>query len=364
MRKYIKNRLSIIIPTYNEANNIISLTSEIIDLMKDRDCEILIVDDGSTDSTVENIFDHFNDNKNIKVFQREYDRGLLQSIKFALQSMTGEYFVVMDADRQHAPTDINPLVSYLDNYDLVIGVRDLKNLTQVSAKRSFLSKLFNKIIKLILSVKISDPLTGFFAGKISLLNSKFFLLANSGFKVLLDLIFSNKKKNIKIYEKEIIFGTRKEGVSKLNSQVAFSFVTQLLSYIFNGLISSKFIGFVIIGGVGFFIHFAILLTLFNFFEISFYISHFVATFFTASINFLANNYLNFYNSRINSFKELTTSLVKYYLINLPGILTSVGAASFAFNILVRNPIFASLIGVILDTIFKYIISRTWIWRIN
>jgi cellulose synthase/poly-beta-1,6-N-acetylglucosamine synthase-like glycosyltransferase len=120
-------------------------------------------------------------NKNIKIFQREYDRGLLQSIKFALQSMTGEYFGVMDADRPHAPTDINLLVSYLDNYDLVIGVRDLKKLTQVSAKRSFLSKLFNKIIKLILSVKISDPLTGFFAGKISLLNSKFFfiILANS-----------------------------------------------------------------------------------------------------------------------------------------------------------------------------------------
>ena len=74
--------------------------------------------------------------------------------------MTGEYFVVMDADRQHAPKDINPLVSNLNNYDLVIGVRDLKNLTQVSAKRSFLSKLFNKIIKLILSVKISEAECG------------------------------------------------------------------------------------------------------------------------------------------------------------------------------------------------------------
>ena len=89
MRKCIKNRLSIIIPTYNEEDNIVGLTAAIIDLMKDRDYEILIVDDASTDSTVENIFNHFSDNKNIKVFQREYDRGLLQSIKFAFQSMTG-----------------------------------------------------------------------------------------------------------------------------------------------------------------------------------------------------------------------------------------------------------------------------------
>ena len=55
MRKFIKNRLSIIIPTYNEENNITALTSEIIDLMQDKDYEILIVDDGSTDSTVKNI---------------------------------------------------------------------------------------------------------------------------------------------------------------------------------------------------------------------------------------------------------------------------------------------------------------------
>ena len=59
MRKYIKNRLSIIIPTYNEEGNIIGLTTEIIRAMKDRDYEILVVDDGSTDSTVENIFNHY-----------------------------------------------------------------------------------------------------------------------------------------------------------------------------------------------------------------------------------------------------------------------------------------------------------------
>ena len=66
MRKYIKNRLSIIIPTYNEADNIVGLIKEIIDLMKDKDYEILIVDDGSTDSTVDNIFDHFKDSKEVQ----------------------------------------------------------------------------------------------------------------------------------------------------------------------------------------------------------------------------------------------------------------------------------------------------------
>ena len=364
MRKYIKERLSIILPTYNEEKNIIGLIDEIFNLIKKRDYEIIVVDDGSTDSTVNKIFNNYYNNKNIKVIQREYDRGLLQSVKFALQSMSGEHFVVMDADRQHSPSDINYLIENLNVYDLVIGVRDLKNLKQISQKRAFLSKVFNKIIKLVLSVKISDPLTGFFAGKISLLNKKFFLLSNSGFKVLLDLIFSNKNKNIKICEKEINFNPRIQGYSKLSSQVAFSFLTQLISYIFSGLISSKFIGFIIIGGFGFIFHFGILLILYNFFEFSFYLSHLIATLFTATINFLANNYLNFYKNQVTSIKDLTPALIKYYLINLPGILTSLGAASFAYNVLTKNPLLASLIGVVLDTIFKYMISRTWIWKIR
>tara|TARA_B100000287_G_scaffold311064_1_gene294322 strand:- start:32 stop:1126 length:1095 start_codon:yes stop_codon:yes gene_type:complete len=364
MRRFIKNRISIIIPTFNEEKNINKLLNEILILISNKDHEIFIVDDGSTDKTVENIFNVYSENKNIKVIQREYDRGLLQSIKFALQTITGEFFLVMDGDGQHLPKDIDILLNELKTFDLAVGVRDLKNLNQVSKLRSFFSKFFNKIIKFLLSVKISDPLTGFFAGKTSLLNTKFFSLPNSGFKVLLDLLFCNKNNNINIIQKEIEFKSRHEGVSKLNSQVIFSFITQLLSYLFNGLISSKFIGFCIIGGFGFIIHFSIFLFLLNIIETSFLLSHLFATLCGATINFLANNYLNFFNSRINSPRDLLLSTFKYYLINSPGLVTSLGTANLFYNLFTNNAILASLAGVIVDTIFKYMVSRTWIWKIN
>ncbi len=89
MRKFIKNKISIIIPTYNEAENINTLLEEIINEVKNKEYEIIIVDDGSNDETVNNIFKNYNQNNKIKVIQREYDRGLLQSIKFALQSISG-----------------------------------------------------------------------------------------------------------------------------------------------------------------------------------------------------------------------------------------------------------------------------------
>ena len=146
MRKFIKNKLSIIIPTYNEAENINNLLEEIINEIKNREYEIIIVDDGSSDETVSNIFMQYNQNSNIKVIQREHDRGLLQSIKFALQSISGEYFLVMDGDGQHSPKDINVLLNELHHNDLAIGSRDLENLTSMHKSRVNLSKFFNFII--------------------------------------------------------------------------------------------------------------------------------------------------------------------------------------------------------------------------
>ena len=362
MRKFIKERLSIVIPTYDEADNIKNLISEIILQFQNIDFEIIIVDDGSTDNTVESIFLNFKNDQNVKVIQREFDRGLLQSIKFALQSITGEKFVVMDGDGQHSPKDIRPLIEELDNCDLVIGSRDLKNLTSMSRTRIFLSKLFNILVSFILSAKISDPLTGFFAGRVSLLNKKFFLLTNSGFKVLLDLIFSNRSNRINIAEKIIDFHYRKTGNSKLGPQVMFSFMTQIISYIFNGFLSSKLIGFFLIGSFGFLIHIGILILCFNLVELSFFLSHTIATLVAASINFILNNYLNFYNSRINTFGDIIKSMFKYYLINLPGILSSIGGASFAYNVLSKNPFVSTLVGVFFDTMFKYFVSKSWIWK--
>ena len=364
MRKYIKNKISIIIPTFNEANNIISLLNDLKKFLKEKDFEIIIVDDGSTDNTVNNIFLAFQNDKIIKVIQREFDRGLLQSIKFALQSITGEYFVVMDGDGQHSPNDLSKIINNIEDNDLVVGYRNLQKTNSLSSERIIFSRIFNVILRFVISKKLIDTLTGFFGGKVSLLNKKFFLLANSGFKVLLDLIFSNKKKNIKIKEVEINFRPRSDGQSKLSSQVIFSFLTQLLSYFFNGIISSKLIGFLIIGGFGSIIHFAILLSTFNILEYSFFVSHTLATFSAATINFLANNYLNFFNNRINEINNLIKSLFKYYILNLPGFITNVGGASLAYNLITDSLILSSLFGVLLDTIFKYIISRTWIWKIN
>ena len=142
----------------------------------------------------------------------------------------------------------------------------------------------------------------------------------------------------------------------------FSFVTQIISYFFNGLVSSKFIGFIIIGGFGFLLHFVMMFYFLKMTKIDFIWCHLIATLITSTFNFSVNNYLNFYERKLNSMKNFSIGLLKYYLINIPGILSSLTGASFAYNMLTNNPYLASFMGIILDGIFKFVISINWIWK--
>ena len=118
MRKFIPKKISIIIPTLNEENNIIILINEIISQMEKKDYEIIIVDDGSTDLTVNNILDKFDKNEKVRLLQRQSDKGLVQSIKFGLQSMTGEYFVVMDSESKVSLAHVSKRINHLYSYSI------------------------------------------------------------------------------------------------------------------------------------------------------------------------------------------------------------------------------------------------------
>lgn len=360
-RKYINNKISIVIPIYNEHKNISILINNLIEELKYKDCEFIIVDDGSDDGSIEEVLKIAQINERVKIIQKMNDRGLLQSIKFGLQTISGEIFIVMDGDGQHDPKDISKMLNIINKNDLIIGYRDLKNSKSLGQIRKKISIFFNKCINFILGTNLTDPLTGFFMGKTNILNKDFFNLGSDGFKILIDLIYVNKKK-IQIKEVKINFKRREFGVSKLDTRIAFSFFTQLMSLSTFCVFSSKFIGFIIIGFIGLLIHLVIFVLLISF-ELSFQVSFIISTIFATFNNFFLNHFFNFFSfTKISSMSLLFIALPKYILITMPGTFSSISSANFIHSEYDTSIIIPALIGIIIDITFKYYLSKKWVWK--
>ena len=222
--------ISIIIHTLNEEKNIFKLYEAIKKKFKCKSYEIIYVDDDSSDKTQSKILSLKKQEKNVRYIFRKV-RNLSTAFLDGVKISRGKYIVLMDADLQHHPENINKLLKEIqkNNLDFVIGSRFLKNSSNYSKSlksivRLFLSKLFIAIINYLFKLNVTDPLAGFFICKrTSLKNNK--LLYKKGFKILLDYLIVNRKK-IKLKEVPIKVNKRHYGNSKLNIKIFLLFVRQ------------------------------------------------------------------------------------------------------------------------------------------
>ena len=130
-------KISIILPAKNESSGLAELLEEI--RSSHPECEIIVVDDGSTDDTA-SISDQYAD----KVVSHPYSMGNGAAIKSGARAASGEILVFMDADGQHRPTDISTLLEKMESgYQMVIGARSSSS--QASAQRLVANTVFNKI---------------------------------------------------------------------------------------------------------------------------------------------------------------------------------------------------------------------------
>ena len=222
--------ISIIIPTLNEEGNIIKLYETLRKKLNISNYEVIYIDDNSDDNTQSKILLLNKKRKNVK-FKFRKERNLSTAFLDGVKISRGKYIVLMDADLQHHPEDINNLLKEIqeNNLDFVIGSRFLKNSSNYSKSlksivRLFLSKFFIAVINYLFKLNITDPLAGFFICKrTSLKNNK--LLYKKGFKILLDYLIVNRKK-IKLKEIPIKVNKRHHGNSKLNIKIFLLFVRQ------------------------------------------------------------------------------------------------------------------------------------------
>lgn len=224
------NDLSIIIPTLNEADNIIELLRQLIKVYPL--AEIIVVDDGSTDNTQELTRLMVNFNKNISLLDRTHKtvKGLTASVIDGIIESKRDYFVVMDADFQHPVIKIRAIYKKLKKgKNIVIGVRDTvpddwcikRKLISWTAKTLANARLFYSK-----GITIKDPVSGFFGGNRILCGIIYLykdMFQHTGYKILFDVLKMSPK-NIKIDYVYYDFHVRDEGKSKLGRKQVYAFL--------------------------------------------------------------------------------------------------------------------------------------------
>jgi dolichol-phosphate mannosyltransferase len=206
-------KVSIVLPTYNEKENIAPMIQELFKQVED-EVEVIVVDDNSPDGTWK-IVEDMEDNR-VNLIRRMDEKGLASAIKAGIEASGGEVVVVMDTDFSHPPKTVPHLIAAMSDYHLARGSRYVEGGGMISSKkRVLLSKMTNLFANLLLGFKIKDYTSNFFAARreifqdIQLLD-EWGAHGNYG----IGLLYTASKKGYKITEVPFVYKDRTAGETK------------------------------------------------------------------------------------------------------------------------------------------------------
>jgi dolichol-phosphate mannosyltransferase len=232
--------ITVIIPTYNEKENIEKIITEIKKNVKD--IRILIVDDDSPDGTGKIVDRLTKKDKKIEIIHRKGKLGLgsayIRGFKHVLKNhKDSDLIMSMDCDFSHNPKYMPSLIKKINQgYDVVLGSRYVKGggIKNWDITRRIMSRGANLLARIILNIKINDVTGAFRCYKREVLNNiNLNKIKSNGYSFLEELLYYCKKKNYKIGETPIIFVDRKEGVSKLSKIEMVNFFLTLIKLRFS-----------------------------------------------------------------------------------------------------------------------------------
>ena len=220
-------RASLIIPTYNEAENLPLLVAEIEQAI-DRswlDLEYIVVDDNSPDGTG-NVADELGRQYPVKVLHRAGKQGLGSAVRAGFAASDRPYLAVMDADLSHDPTILPQLFKDLETVEIAIGSRfaEGSSVENWQLGRKLLSQTGVALARRLTGVQ--DPLSGYFVFRRSVIEGV--NLNTVGYKILLEILV--KGHYSRTAERAFLFRMRRHSSSKLNLTEYWFFAKQLLTY--------------------------------------------------------------------------------------------------------------------------------------
>lgn len=211
-------RVSIVLPTYNECDNIVPLICSITDVLSGHyEFEILVIDDNSPDGTYQFVYDRFKEDKRVIPILRTKDRGFAKSIREGIERASFEQIVVMDTDFTHDPKLLANLLHVSVVYDVVSASRFAPGGDMHDGLHYIASLLYNFVLRLIIRTQVQDNLGGYFTSKRShILELPLDIIFQGYGEYYFRLIYFMQKYKRSFVEIPAIYAMRTEGKSKSN----------------------------------------------------------------------------------------------------------------------------------------------------
>ncbi|MFH1311011.1 MAG: glycosyltransferase family 2 protein [Nanoarchaeota archaeon] len=348
--------LSLVIPTYNEKENIQKLIKKIQEEFKKNKIkgEIIVVDDNSPDGTGK-ILEDLKKTKNLKIIHRKGKLGLSSAVLEGWKIANGEILGAMDADLSHPSEKISEMLNLIKNEktDFVVGSRYVKGgkIIGWNFKRKLLSKTATLLARVYTQVK--DPMTGFFMIKKECIKNV--ELNPKGFKILLELIIKANYKRLK--EVPITFTNRIKGKSKVGTKEIVCYLQNLIGYLsYKKNVIKEFFKFAFIGGIG---------TLFNI-VILYLLTEKVGIYymFSAVISFIIAMTSNFILNKIWTFKEniklnVGKKYVQFGLVSISALLVNLFFLYIFTEVLGIYYIISQILAIGMALIINFFGNKIW-----
>ncbi len=354
--------LSIVVPTFNERANIPILVERLARLLASCDWEVVFVDDNSPDGTAAAARAIGETDSRVRCIRRIGRRGLAGACLEGMLSSQARYVAVMDADLQH---DESLLVGMLDclrsgRADLAVASRYLYggSAAGLSKQRSRVSRWSNTLVRLLLGIDLTDPMSGHFMIRRDVFETLAPGLSSQGFKILLDILATGRGR-LRTVELPSTFRERQHGESKLDSKIALDFAALVTAKLTKDAISARFILFCLVGLTGLAVH-LILLSSFLAVALSFSAAQALATVGAIAWNFVLNNLFTYRDQRLTGWR-FVTGLIWFQVICAIGAISNVGIATWIYD---YDSVWwiAGLGGAAIGTVWNFVVSAAFVWR--
>lgn len=229
----------VIIPTYNELDNIRKMIPEILELHPD--FNILVVDDGSPDGTGNYVKEIASADQRVKILERDKKLGLGTAYVAGFRYMLSNGYdlaVQMDADFSHDPKELKNLVEMAENNDLIIGSRYISGINVVNwpLRRLLLSYFANIYSRTITGLPVKDCTAGFKCFRRAVLESiNLDKIKSNGYSFQIEMNYKAWKNGFKLIEIPIIFVDRVFGHSKMSKNIVYEAVFMVWKLRFRSL---------------------------------------------------------------------------------------------------------------------------------